>query len=80
MFISFCKIVKNEKKEVIQFIALELIMEKNLKILVLMHIVMKMKLFITSLLLELLNKNGVVERKNRTLKEMTRTMLCENNL
>ena len=24
--------------------------------------------------------NGVVERKNQTLKEMTRTMLCENNL
>ena len=25
-------------------------------------------------------QNGVVERKNRTLKEMARTMLCENNL
>ena len=25
-------------------------------------------------------QNGVVERKNRTLEEMTRTMLCENNL
>ena len=24
-------------------------------------------------------QNGVVERKNRTLKEMARTMLCENN-
>ena len=27
-----------------------------------------------------LQQNGVVERKNRTLKEMARTMLCENNL
>ena len=25
-------------------------------------------------------KNGVVERKNRTLKEIARIMLCENNL
>ena len=25
-------------------------------------------------------QNGVVKRKNRTLQEMTRTMLCENNL
>ncbi|THV56149.1 transposase, partial [Flagellimonas alvinocaridis] len=25
-------------------------------------------------------QNGVVERKNRTLEEMARTMLCENNL
>ena len=25
-------------------------------------------------------QNGVVKRKNRTLKEMARTMLCENNL
>ena len=25
-------------------------------------------------------QNGVVERKNRTLKKMTRTMLCESNL
>ena len=25
-------------------------------------------------------QNGVVERKNRTLKEMARIMLCENNL
>ena len=25
-------------------------------------------------------QNGVVERKNRTLQEMARTMLCENNL
>ena len=25
-------------------------------------------------------QNGVVEMKNRTLKEMARTMLCENNL
>ena len=25
-------------------------------------------------------QNGVVERKNHTLKEMARTMLCENNL
>ncbi|WP_368736198.1 DDE-type integrase/transposase/recombinase, partial [Pseudomonas aeruginosa] len=25
-------------------------------------------------------QNGVVERKNRTLEEMGRTMLCENNL
>jgi transposase InsO family protein len=25
-------------------------------------------------------QNGVVERKNRTLEEMSRTMLCENNL
>ena len=25
-------------------------------------------------------QNGVVERKSRTLKEMARTMLCENNL
>ena len=25
-------------------------------------------------------QNRVVERKNRTLKEMARTMLCENNL
>ncbi|WRX11049.1 Integrase [Theobroma cacao] len=25
-------------------------------------------------------QNGVVEKKNRTLKEMARTMLCENNL
>ena len=25
-------------------------------------------------------QNGVVERKNWTLKEMARTMLCENNL
>ena len=25
-------------------------------------------------------QNGVVERKNRTLEEMTRTMLCESNL
>ena len=25
-------------------------------------------------------QNGVVERKNRTLVEMTRTMLCENRL
>ena len=25
-------------------------------------------------------QNGVVERKNRTLKEMARTILCENNL
>ena len=24
--------------------------------------------------------NGVAERKNRTLEEMARTMLCENNL
>ena len=28
----------------------------------------------------LLQQNGIVERKNRTLKEMARTMLCENNL
>ena len=27
-----------------------------------------------------LQQNGVVERKNHTLKEMARTMLCENNL
>ena len=27
-----------------------------------------------------LQQNRVVERKNRTLKEMARTMLCENNL
>ena len=25
-------------------------------------------------------QNGVVERRNRTLEEMARTMLCENNL
>ena len=25
-------------------------------------------------------QNGVVERKNRTLEEMARTMLCESNL
>ena len=25
-------------------------------------------------------QNGVVERKNRTLEEMARTLLCENNL
>ena len=25
-------------------------------------------------------QNGIVERKNRTLEEMARTMLCENNL
>ena len=25
-------------------------------------------------------QNGVVERKNRSLEEMVRTMLCENNL
>ena len=25
-------------------------------------------------------QNGVVERKNRSLEEMARTMLCENNL
>ena len=33
-----------------------------------------------SLLLELHKKNGVVERKNRTLQEMARTMIHENNL
>ena len=31
-------------------------------------------------LLELLQENGVVERKNRILEEMARTMLCDNNL
>ena len=25
-------------------------------------------------------QNGIVERKNRTLKEMVRIMLCKNNL
>ena len=27
-----------------------------------------------------LQQNGVIKRKNRTLKEIARTMLCENNL
>ena len=57
LFTPFCKIVQNEKK-VILFQALEVIMEKNLKILVLMYFVVKMELAVTSLLLELLNKMG----------------------
>ena len=27
-----------------------------------------------------LQQNGIIERKNRTLQEMARTMLCENSL
>jgi len=38
------------------------------------------KSFITSLLLELPNKNGVVERKNRSLDEFARTILSESSL
>ena len=52
----------------------------NLKIIVLNLFVTNMVMAIIFLLLKLPNKKGIVERKNRTLKEIARTMLCENNL
>ena len=55
-------------------------MEENLKMLNLIVFVMSKELNIHFQLLELPQQNGVVERKNRTLKEMARTILHENNL
>ena len=56
---------------------LEVTMEVNSKIMVLNHFVMNMVMTIIFLLIELLNKMRLL---NRTLKEMARTILCENNL
>ena len=50
-------------------------MGENLKILILKIIAMSMVLTIRTP-----QQNGVVERKNRTLQKMARTMLNENNL
>ena len=55
-------------------------MEENLKMLNLRVFVTSKELNIHFQLLELPNKMGVVERKNRTLQEMARTIIHENNL
>ena len=55
-------------------------MGENLKILILKTIVMSMVLTTTFSAPRTPQQNGVVERKNRSLQEMTRTMLNENNL
>ena len=44
------------------------------------HFVKKMVLVIIFLHLELHNKNGVVERKNRSLQEMAKTLLIDFSL
>ncbi|EOY31675.1 Uncharacterized protein TCM_038720 [Theobroma cacao] len=55
-------------------------MEVSLREMSLKTFVMKRGWIIIFMHLEHPDKNGVVEWKNRTLKEMARTMLCENNL
>ena len=55
-------------------------MGENLKILILKTIAMIMVLTTTFSVLRTPQQNEVVERKNRTLQEMAKTMLNENNL
>ena len=55
-------------------------MEVSLKTMFLKSFVKKMTFLITFLLLEHLNKIGVVERNIRSLQEMARTMLLESGL
>ena len=55
-------------------------MGKNLKIQTLLTIVVNMVLIIIFLPQEHPNKNEVVERKNRTLEDMTRAMLIASGL
>ena len=52
----------------------------NLKIMVLNLFVMNMVMAIIFFAFRTPQQNGTVKRKNRTLKEMAKTMLCENNL
>ena len=55
-------------------------MGENLKILILKTIAMCMLLTKKISVPKTSQQNGVVERKNRTLQEMARIMLNENNL
>ena len=55
-------------------------MEVNLKIMVLKYFCNENGFSHNFSALGTPQKNGVVERKNHILKEMARTMLCENNL
>ncbi|RDX81681.1 hypothetical protein CR513_37611, partial [Mucuna pruriens] len=63
-------------KKVFEFLQLEVIMEKNLKMSSSNHFVKILVFSITFLHRELLNKM----RRNRTLQEMAKTMFCENSL
>jgi len=55
-------------------------MAVSLLIIVLKTIMMSLTFHTNSHVLELLNKNGVVERKNRVLEELSMTMINEMNL
>ena len=55
-------------------------MGENLKILILNNIKMSMELTTIFSAPRTPQQNGVVERKNTTLQEMTRTILNENNI
>ena len=67
-------------KKIPRFWKWEVIMVVNLKMNLLKNFVKNMEFSMNSLLLELHMQNGVVERKNRSLQEMARTMMHENNL
>ena len=75
---TFLKEFKNKK--VFALLPLEVIMEPNLKIKFSKTFAMKNGISLTFSSLIIPQQNGVVERKNRTLVEMARTMFHEYNL
>ena len=77
-FIKHYKKIQNEKGLILVNVRSDY--GGELKIIVLNHFVMNMVMAIIFFAFRTPQQNGIVERKNHTLKEMARTMLCENNL
>jgi len=77
-FKKLAKIIQNKKISILHLLGV--IMEENLKIRIWNHFVMKMTLNTIFLHLEPPQQNKVVERKNRSLEKIARTLHNDTNL